>query len=408
VDDQLSAVDGVPQLAGHRQARDGRVVHLRREHGVAPLAGCLGLVEREVRVAHQVLGRLALVADDDADAGAGRHLGAVDVHGLGQHLDEAPGDLLAVRRRLDVLEQDGELVATQPGSGVALAQHGADALGRLAQQRVAGRVPERVVDGLEVVEVEEQHAVAAGAPGARHGVAEPVAEEGPVGQAGEGVVEGLMGQLLLELVAVGDVVAGDDEPGQVLVDDLGDDGVEQPDAAVLGHQPQLAADRAPAAGQADELARGVAVLLGDDVEPVEAEQLGRGLAEQRLDCGRHVHDGQVVVEDADHVGGVLQHQPQPALAAALDEDLADVEPLQREGHGRGQRLQGGERLGRQRRRYGDERGLAGRAAGRQPDDDEVLAGRDGERRVQQRRAGDDHDATGAVGDDPELALVEEG
>ena len=100
---------------------------------------------------------------------------------------------------------------------------------------------------------------------------------------------------------------------------------------VLAVQPDLAAGRAAALREAHQVAGRVAVGLGDDVEPVHAEQLGGGQADDRLHGRRHVHDRQVVVEDADHVRGVLQHQPQPALAAPLDHDLADVEAVERQG-----------------------------------------------------------------------------
>ena len=163
---------------------------------------------------------------------------------------------------------------------------------------VAGGVTEAVVDRLEVVEVDEQHAVATGAPRAGHRVAEPVAEQGSVGQAGQRVVERLVGQLLLELVPLGDVVTGDHEAHQVLVDHLGDHDVDVAGVPVLVVQPDLAADGAAALREADQVARGVPVGWVDDVEPVHAEQLGRRQADDRLDRRCHVHDRQVVVEDA--------------------------------------------------------------------------------------------------------------
>ena len=60
-----------------------------------------------------------------------------------------------LHRRRRVLEQHRELVAAQARGEIVLAQRRAQALGDGHEQRVARRVPERVVDGLEVVEVEE-------------------------------------------------------------------------------------------------------------------------------------------------------------------------------------------------------------------------------------------------------------
>ena len=61
---------------------------------------------------------------------------------------------------LDTLQQDGELVAAEPGQRVAGPESGADALGDRHQELVAGVVAEAVVDDLEPVDVGEQHGVA--------------------------------------------------------------------------------------------------------------------------------------------------------------------------------------------------------------------------------------------------------
>ena len=54
-------------------------------------------------------------------------------------------------------QQDGELVAAEPGDRVARAQDAGDARADELQQLVAAVVAERVVDLLELVEVEEHH-----------------------------------------------------------------------------------------------------------------------------------------------------------------------------------------------------------------------------------------------------------
>ena len=58
-------------------------------------------------------------------------------------------------------EEDGELVAAEPGEHVGLAHAHPQQRGDAAKQVVAGAVAERVVDVLEVVEVEHQHGAAA-------------------------------------------------------------------------------------------------------------------------------------------------------------------------------------------------------------------------------------------------------
>ena len=100
--------------------------------------------------------------------------------------------MYGVRR---ALEQDGELVAAEPGDGVrradALEQPDRHAL----EEQVAGRVPELVVDELEVVEVAVEHADRG--LGVEQRAVEPVGEQHPVGEPGQRVVQGLV----LELVA---------------------------------------------------------------------------------------------------------------------------------------------------------------------------------------------------------------
>jgi hypothetical protein len=90
-----------------------------------------------------------------------------------------------------VLDEDSELVAADAGGGVAGTQRTADAFGDQAKQPVAGFVAERVVDYLEVVEVDEQdtgqRAAGAGTVG---GLGELLLERGAVGQPRQRVVVG--------------------------------------------------------------------------------------------------------------------------------------------------------------------------------------------------------------------------
>ena len=99
-----------------------------------------------------------------------------------------------------------ELVATQPGPGVRGARHGGEPARHLAQERVADRVAQGVVDLLEVVEVEQhhRHGIAA-APGARQRSGQPIVEQHAVGQAGQGIMQCQVADLLLGGLALADV-----------------------------------------------------------------------------------------------------------------------------------------------------------------------------------------------------------
>ena len=94
---------------------------------------------------------------------------------------------------------------------------GAQAGGNLAQHRITGVVPERIVHALEGVEIEQQqrHQLAI-ATATADGLTQPLLEHAAVGQAGERVVIGQMSDAGVGALALGDVdVDADqaDDPG---------------------------------------------------------------------------------------------------------------------------------------------------------------------------------------------------
>ena len=151
----------------------------------------------------------------------------------------ALGDLPRLVGAREVLEQDGELVAAEPRGGVLGAQAGRQSLGGRAQQLVADRVAEAVVDRLEVVEIDEDHReLTAVAPAARERQGQAILEQRPVGEAGEVVVERLMAELLLERDALGDVAEVEQDPvDQRIADVVVRDQLDGSVVAVGGAQP---------------------------------------------------------------------------------------------------------------------------------------------------------------------------
>ena len=79
----------------------------------------------------------------------------------------------------------------------------------VAEELVSGVVAEAVVDHLEVVQVHEEQT--GGLPSVPERVLQPVLEQGPVRQAGQRVVERLLGQLLLVQRPLGDVTVVEDQ-----------------------------------------------------------------------------------------------------------------------------------------------------------------------------------------------------
>ena len=127
--------------------------------------------------------------EGQADAGRHEYLLAGDAEGLAQRFEQPARDLgrIVVMRQLD--DEKAELVAIQArdrldgfdagaGDRVLMAQqvapphHAREPARHCDQQLIAGLVPERVVDALELVEVQRQHTeLAMVAPGVRRGPA---------------------------------------------------------------------------------------------------------------------------------------------------------------------------------------------------------------------------------------------
>ena len=84
------------------------------------------------------------------------HLMAGHLVGQSDHLDDAVREQPRSVRLVDAGQQYRELVAAQPRHRVAVADAGLQPFGYLLQQVVAHRMAQRVVDLLEVVEVEEE------------------------------------------------------------------------------------------------------------------------------------------------------------------------------------------------------------------------------------------------------------
>jgi hypothetical protein len=106
-----------------------------------------------------------------------------------------------------VLEQDAELIAAEARQGIALAQGPLEHGRELAQERIARHMAAGVVDELELVEVEIEQGVGVSCVGAREHPFQAALQLGPVDEAGERVMGGLIAQLL-GLLATGDVLNG--------------------------------------------------------------------------------------------------------------------------------------------------------------------------------------------------------
>ncbi len=179
---------------------------MRVEDDEAIAAGVLRRVHRGVREREHLA--LAQVVEQRHAHGSGdpRLLVAQDGHVPVDQGDELRGHdvhRLAVRRR----KQDGELVAAEPRQHVGRTATLPQARAERAEQLVADRMAEAVVDRLEAVEVEHQHRSALVEPAMALNLArELLLEAVAVEQAREQVVIDQVPQADFELAPLGDVL----------------------------------------------------------------------------------------------------------------------------------------------------------------------------------------------------------
>ena len=222
------------QLVLEHELAPGAMAHLGVEDLDAVLAGGLRAVHRDVRAVQQLLGADRLVGERDAHADPEPDDLPVDVERVLHRLDDALAEVAGDVHAVDLVDEDRELVAAEPGGGVRRPQLRTEPVRDRDQHAVAGVVAEPVVDALEPVEVAVEHRDRTAAPhrlGQR--VVEPVEEQRPVGQPGEDVEPGQVRDLADQLLPL-EHLGGD--PGELL-DALDLRLAEVVPATPLHHQP---------------------------------------------------------------------------------------------------------------------------------------------------------------------------
>ena len=129
-------------------------MHGRLVDADARLPGGLGAIHRHVGIAHELFGPVAEMIERHADTRGDAELLGLDRKRGREHFEQTLGEARHLIGSFDVLEQDGELVAAEPGGGVAGPELVLEPLRGSYEQLVARSVTEAVVDRLEPVEVE--------------------------------------------------------------------------------------------------------------------------------------------------------------------------------------------------------------------------------------------------------------
>ena len=146
--------------AAQRRAQDqpllGEPVHVGAEETIGGTARPLGLVHGRIGLLYQSIdvGRVVRI-EADAHAGGHRHLSGSDLERHHQSVGDPRGDERGLGC-VTVRQDDHEFVAAQTPQHVTRLDLRAQALGELDQQFVTGRMPERIVDVLEIVDIEKR------------------------------------------------------------------------------------------------------------------------------------------------------------------------------------------------------------------------------------------------------------
>src|SRR5204863_244168 len=158
VQNQLALCHRPPQVAGEARLTQGLPLVLRRVNSKAA-AGLFGDVHGNVGAA-QRRARVVTVyrIHRDADRRAGLDSVIADREGTFERREYLSRGRDHVVGMLGVGADDRELVTAESRDGVGRPQHALQPRSDFLQQRVATVVPERVVDVLEPIEVEQQDA----------------------------------------------------------------------------------------------------------------------------------------------------------------------------------------------------------------------------------------------------------
>ena len=199
---ELAARQRFAQALLHGTHALGLSRHLAVEQFVAVLAALLATKHRHVGALHErrPIAR-AVRRECDADRGRDRRLPAIDRIRPGDHRQHLFGEQRGVLVRVDLRQQDRELVPAQAGHRVLPAHRGGQRGRDLRQELVARHMAVGVVHLLEVVEIHKQQrrreAVAAGV---QQRLVQAVEKERAVGKAGERVEVRLPVEPLLMLL----------------------------------------------------------------------------------------------------------------------------------------------------------------------------------------------------------------
>ncbi len=209
----LAGVQRTAELLDEGESTHRLVMHLGSEDDVATSAVVFGLIEGGVDVLDYFARVCArAVPDNNSDARVLFNIESADGEGLADYFEKSRRQFLRLANRGQSFGEVQELVASESTECVRHARRLAEAVGNGGQQLIADEVPVRVVDPLEVVQVKQENGTH---PAVAHdsgvSVRESILEKEAIREAGQWIVESLMGELGRESLLLGDIAFGEDE-----------------------------------------------------------------------------------------------------------------------------------------------------------------------------------------------------
>src|SRR5437763_1836715 len=143
------------QIPLQRKPCLGMCVHCRLEKAIGSAAVGLGAVHRQIGILDQLIEIGAILRrQSNADAGVGHELVAEALIGLTDRLMNARHEFYDVAGIFDIGLDHRELIAAKPGDMVGISDAIPDAPRHGFQQLIADMMSERVVDALELVDID--------------------------------------------------------------------------------------------------------------------------------------------------------------------------------------------------------------------------------------------------------------
>ena len=277
--------------------------------------GDVGVLQQDFRVS------LLRGTEGDADAGGEREFAILRRQRGGNNDHDVTGETQGIGGIVQALEQDGEFVATEASHrgvgearwslGVVVGvQAGVEAQADLVQDLVADNGADRIVDFLEAVNIDEEHGAGLSwvALGAGEAGLESLEEEAAVGQAGEGIVEQVVLELLLGADALGNVAVDDDQLVDLALgaaDGAGGGLEDEPGPVAMADAVLELFANAGAASLARGFEDAKAVVGVDLLEGGGFAEVGGRVAEDAFVGGAVVEAASLGVDQGNHVGGVF-------------------------------------------------------------------------------------------------------